>query len=443
MAAIGIFKKVRNIFPSWDFSTTTTVAQQESQHKAYQMPIQFQRAIVNDVAARREAINLAERKILPFRYLLQRMYMNTRENPHIKACIDRRKDLTLLRKWQFKNADDSVNDKVCEIFLDKNGNLKTWFSKFLSFALDAEYYGYSLVWLGDVVDGDFPNIQVVPRWNVSPERKVISTIPQSPNGVRFEVDEEFKDYYLFIDTPNELGTQECGMGLFYELSVLEMFARNLLGFNANYVETSVAPFRHMKTSKTNEDERGQAELIMQTMGNSGYAITDFNDEIEFINASGGTTYQAFDLMEKRLYNDMSKAILGHENALIAKPSALGGGEESPEMQAMEDKQTKDGAMITAVVNGMLFERMRALGFNIPDGVTGIMLNDNEEVENANNIAELAIKIKNAGLQMDGKYFTEKTNIPLAEIVAPLPNRQLNEKVQNKLRSFYNKIECNH
>jgi hypothetical protein len=68
-----------------------------------------------------------------------------------------------------------------------------------------------------------------------------------------------------------------------------------------------------------------------------------------------------------------------------------------------------------------------------------MMNDSEEVDNANTIADLSVKIKQGGLQMDGKYFTEKTGIPLAEIVVPTPNATtFPAKIQNKLNKMYSK-----
>jgi len=79
--------------------------------------------------------------------------------------------------------------------------------------------------------------------------------------------------------------------------------------------------------------------------------------------------------------------------------------------------------------------MRNLGFNIPEGTVACMQNDNEEVENAHNVADLAIKIKQGGLQMDANYFTEKTGIPLTEIQSPVQTG-VAKNITNKLREIY-------
>jgi hypothetical protein len=282
------------------------------------------------------------------------------------------------------------------------------------------------------------NVEIVKRWHVSPDRYEITSFSYMPHGESF-IEGEYANSYIYVPTPNELGTSPCGYGLYWTLSIYEIFARNLLGFNGDYIEVNIAPFRQMKTTKTSEDERAMAESILRDMGTSGYAVTDLMDEIIFHNSGGsGTGYNAYDNFEKRLEAAISKLVLGHENAISAKPSALGnGGDLSPEQIALNDKQAKDGTFLLSAVNKLLIPKLIDIGFVIPEGVTAIMLNDNEEMDNANNLVDLAVKMKSAGLQIDGKYFTSKTNIPLTEIVAPQPMKQdITKQIQNKLNKFY-------
>jgi hypothetical protein len=369
------------------------------------------------------------------------MYHNTAENAHIKASVERRKDLTLLRKWEFRNPDKSVNQQVTDMFCDHVGGMtmnKEWFNNFINYSLDSLFYGYSLMSIGEIINNELQDVEIVKRWHVSPDRYEITSFAYMPHGESF-IEGEYANSYIYVPTPNELGTSPCGYGLYWVLSIYEIFARNLLGFNGDYIEVNIAPFRQMKTTKTSEDERAMAESILRDMGTSGYAVTDLMDEIIFHNSGGsGTGYNAYDNFEKRLEAAISKLVLGHENAISAKPSALGnGGELSPEQIALNDKQAKDGTFLLSVVNKLLIPKLIDIGFVIPEGVTAIMLNDNEEMDNANNLVDLAVKMKSAGLQIDGKYFTSKTNIPLTEIVAPQPIKQdITKQIQNKLNKFY-------
>lgn len=398
-------------------------------------PIQLNR-IAQDSLSRKAAVIEAERAYFPFRYKMQQMFLNTADNLHIQACMERRKDLTLLRDWYF-GQEDKPDDTVTDMFN------KTWFTNFLSHALDAIPYGYTLIYLNDLVDSEFKKLEVVRRWNVSPDRYEITNFPYMLAGVKFIEDPLYKDWYVYIDTPNDIGTSPCGYGYLWDISIAEIFLRNLLGFNGSFVELFAQPFRHGKTTKTNESERDAFEQAIINMGSSGYAITDPQDEIEFIEtALGGTGYKSYDNLELRLQKLISKVILGHADALDSIPGKLGNsGEKSPAQQAMEDKQTKDGEFIANVVNDILLPTLRNLGFSIPDDCCMYFKNDAEVMETANTVTDLAVKIKNAGLQMDAAYYTEQTGIKVSAPVpapapAPFKAQPFTKAVQNKLDKLY-------
>jgi phage gp29-like protein len=411
--------------------------------KAPIIPLQMLR-IRQDVTTRKAAIDEAERAYFPYRVKLQQMYVNTRENAFIRACIDRRKDLTLLRKWEFKNANNEIDDNLTNLFCETiagKTQVKSWFYNYINTVLDAIYYGYSLVYLGDIVNGEFPYIAPVKRQNISPDRYNIGSFPYMTVGVDFLTDEQYKDWYIYASTPNELGTSPCGYGLFWELSIYEIFLRNLVGFNGDFVELFAQPFRVGRTNKTEEYERAAFESTLSQMGSSGYAILDdIGDSIEFIETSlGGSGYKGYADFETRLEAKCSQLILGHADAIKSVPGKLGTqGEGSPAETALLDKQTKDAAYLLPYVNKVLFDKMRSLGFNIPDGSVACMMNDNEENEIAGHFADMAVKMKQAGLQMDAEYFTEKTGIPVAQIQAPQPINPIPQKAQNKLNLLYGK-----
>jgi phage gp29-like protein len=406
--------------------------------KAYIAPQQLDR-IRQDAGTRREAIREAEQDFLPYRVKLQRLYLNTKENGHIKACIDRRKDLTLLRNWEFVNPNGTVNEQVMSIFTENIGGKtsnKYWFSQLCSFILDAQFYGYSLVHLGDIINNDFPKINIVRRWHVSPDRKELSVYPYMPVGTKFDED-PYRNWYIYAPTLNDDGVSKCGYGLFYTLSIYEIFLRNLMGFNGDFIELFAQPFRVGKTTKTDEVERAEFANVLQNMGTSGWAmLDDIGDDIKFLESQlGGTGFQGYDNFEQRLEAGVSKLILGHADAIKSIPGKLGNdGEGSPAEQAMRDKQSNDGTYLQQIINTELIPKLRGLGFNIPFGVVGRLKNDNEQTDIANNITDLAVKIKQAGLQMEGQYFTKQTGIPLEQV--PMDRPTLPQRITNKLNQLY-------
>jgi hypothetical protein len=117
---------------------------------------------------------------------------------------------------------------------------------------------------------------------------------------------------------------------------------------------------------------------------------------------------------------ISKIILGHADVLDSVPGKLGSqeGDDNPVTRALEDIQTNDGILVQNVVNNKLLPRMRKHGFKIPLNYHFEFLNDQEKEkiranEDKSNkaVADIALTMKNAGLRMDPKYFSERTNIP--------------------------------
>jgi phage gp29-like protein len=282
----------------------------------------------------------------------------------------------------------------------------------MSITLDALFFGYSLVSLGDIKDSKFSDLHTVRRWLVSPDRLTISNNKYSIDGVKF-LDDTYKNWYIYVPTTNQLGTSKCGVGLLYLVGLYEIFLRNNMGYNADYVEMFSQPYRIGRTDKTDSDERDRFEETLANMGSSGYALMDNDgDSIEFLETSNATGYQGYDNLEVRLEKKISKLILGHSDALDSIPGQLGnvGGNDNPVYLAMLDKKTKDGIFVKNIVNTELLTRMRKLGFDVPVGSYFDFKNDDENNKSINFYSDIASKMADGGLAMLPSYFEDKTGI---------------------------------
>jgi len=396
------------------------------------LPIRLAR-IKQDTLSWRVACEEAERPFNPFRVRMQQIYIDTILDGHVKACVERRKDLTTLRDWQIVNSKGEVNDDVAKLLN------KPWFNRFISHSLDTLLYGYSLIELGDCVDNQFKDIKVTKRWYVSPDRYVVSNMAYNLSGTPFK-DEPWSDWHIYLSTPNDIGTSDSGYGLFYEVALYQIFLRNILGYNGDFLELFGQPIRVGKTNKTELAERENFAAALQDMGSAGWILMDaIDDQIELIESGNvGSAWQAYANFEKRLQGLISKLILGHADALDSTAGKLGAtqGSESPSEQAMEDKQSKDGVFITDVINSELIPRLIKFGFNIPEDCIFEFKNDHEVHENNDRVIGQAVEIKKAGLQMDKDYFEEQTGIKLAEVapevIAPIvtPTTSIKDKLKN-------------
>lgn len=411
-------------------------------------PVQLQR-LRHDVQMWRQAIDEAEQAWYPHRVRMQRLYIDTILNGHVFSLMERRKDLSLLRDFKICDGRGEENEEWSEYFRDQE-----WFSLFLAYGLDALFFGYSLISLGDVKNDAFPDLSLVRRWNVSPDRLNVARYVYSLSGVQF-LEEPWSDWHIWISTQSENGATNCGYGLFYKIGLYEILLRNTLGFNADFIELYGMPYRVGKTTKTTEDERAEMEQALQSMGSAGYAILDPQDEITFLETRlSGTGWESYSNLEGRCIKVVSKLILGHEDAASSTPGKLGAGgdkEDNPITMAMLGKQTKDGRFLENVVNKSLLPRMRNLGFNIPQELKFKFKNDEEKEafrqrEDKSNQATAGVfkTIKDAGGKPDWKYFTDRTGIPVEEMPEPVPvigqtgkeEGKFNDRIQNKLNRLY-------
>ncbi|EHQ29892.1 phage portal protein family protein [Mucilaginibacter paludis] len=381
----------------------------------YMAPVQLMR-LKTDVKMWRDAITEAELAYYPQRIKMQRMYLDTALNGHVKACTLKRKRLTTLRRFELQDADGKALPEATKALAECQ-----WFLNFQNYVLDAIFYGYSLIALGDIIDNDLPDLSIVKRWNVSPDRFNVTAYDYAVVGQDFRAD-EVKNWHVYVTTPSETGISPCGYGLFYNVALYEIFLRNLLGYNGDFVERFSMPYVHAKTTKQDETERGELEQAVANMGANGYAITDPNDDIEFLEAAlAGTGWNGYDNLEQRCEKKISKLILGHSDAMDSTAGKLGseqGGNESPVQKALSEVQIEDGRMMENVINKQLFPKLAAIG-QMPKGVKFVLQNNDEvqetltrQTSNALNLAKVAQTLKQAGLEIDADYFTELTKIPV-------------------------------
>ncbi len=413
---------------------------------SYISPIQFVR-LRQDIQSWREAISEAENAYYPHRVKLQRIYMDTVLNGHIHACLKRRNDLVMLKDFGFFSG-ETCDEETTERFRSK------WFYEFMRYALEAKYFGYSLIELGNIINDEFPELGILRRENISPDRETLSSLVYMVSGENFnDPTNEFYDWCIWVPTPSDKGTSKCGYGLLYKVANYEILLKNLLGANANYNDRYGQPTRHAKTAKIDGPEYDKLLEAMRDMGENGWIITDLQDEIEFIAAQqgNGAGFKTYDNFEKRLEQKISKVILGHADALDSTPGKLGAGQngdESPVAQALEDIETVDARDIEYLVNDQLIPKLLKIGFPIPTGLKFKFKNDKEKEEirekKDKSLQATATAVKtfsDAGYDVDETWLSEHTEIKLTKKkpVDIEPKQPFDDKIKNRLNKTYTNL----
>lgn len=421
----------------------------------YAIPLQLQR-IRQDIQGWRQAIAEAERAYFPYRVRMHRIYQDTILNDHVRACISKRKNLTLLKEFMLCDNNEKENIEATKILKKK------WFFDCINYLLDAQFHGLSLVQLGDFINGSFADLTIVQRENIVVDYRsknskdpYFGTFPYSPDGIHF-TDPDAKDkqgvaywdWLIWAKTPSDLGHTSCGYGLLYYVAKNEILLRNNTGFNADYIEMFGQPLRKGKTTKSEDDpngERARFEQALKSMGSSAYIILDPDDDVELVEAkSSGRGNEVYSNFEERLQKGISKVLLGHADALESTPGKLGqqGGEDDGVGKALREIETTDVRFLEYIINDQVLPKLIAIGIKIPLGLQLKFKNNEEkhedrEREDASNKAtsDIAKTMKEAGLAMDAKYFTERTGIPCDKIEEHAEPESF-DKVVNKMDSLY-------
>ena len=372
-----------------------------------------------DINSWRDADRQAIRAILPYRTLMQRLYWDTVEDSQVKACLLKRYNLTLGREFAIVDQDGTVDDYWTSKFD------KTWVRNIIRFFMDAQFYGYTLISLGDEIkNSKFINTIVIPRDHISPDRKVKMDIPDNPVGTSWE-DPEYAPYHIYVPTINEHGTSACGMGLLYTITRLTIMLRDMMTNNANYMQLFSMPFRAIFSDCNDDDERNQLEIMMNNFGSLGYGIFTKEDKLEYMTAGGGNGSKSFDTFEKRVQGAISKILLGHADAIDSTAGHIGGsqnGKESAAQMALYETRENDANFVTTFTNEQLLPRMKELLFNdMPDGLEFKFLNGEEEVliqEQTDNrnllVSEMVMNMARGGKSVSNEWITEQTGILIDE-----------------------------
>lgn len=443
---------VPNVAKNWlfgDFSQyrSTGTAKDALSPWDYIAPIQFFREKV-DLQSWRDAMAEMERQMLPYRVQAQNIYLDTSINGHVSAAVTKRKDQILMKDFEICYG-EKVDERITAILK------KTWFTQMMSFILDAEYYGYTLIGLGPMYNYTFPKMRVIRRENISPDRLCITPIIYSPNGEIYFMDprskdekgRSFSDWTIYVDTPNETGHSLCGYGLFYKIAQPDIYFRNNRGDNATYNEMFGMPFRELKIDSNDAKVIKSAEDRLRDSGANGYMMSPKDSELIFHNQQGGANgYKSYESFEARLQKDISKIVLGHESAMTSTPGKLGA-QNQDVLEALQSKESADMKKIKEVLESQVFAKFEKIGFPIRAGATIRFKNDKEENEektrknkaNADFIDQV-VKLNSAGYKMDPKFIEDETGIKVKEIEQQQKeNPTISKEQQDLISNIYKNV----
>lgn len=358
----------------------------------------------HDIASWRSAWQRAIDAQNPNRNALYDIYNDTVIDLHLSGCIDQRTGFTMRKPFKFVDADGAENADAYALFE------QPWFDNFMRLALDARFWGTTLIELGPVISTGtamhFQYVQLVPRKHVRPERGVIvrEQSDEASKGIPYR-DGPLSDWVVEIGQPNDLG-------LLLKCAPAALSKKNMLAFWDGFGEIFGMPIRLARTSSRDERERSKIENMLANMGAAFYGVFPESTEIEIKETTRGDAYNVYDRRIDRANSELSKAIL-NQTMTIDNGSSHAQGEVH--LEVFQNVVEQDARMLRNIINAQLLPLMLRHGFP----VEGLSFEwDNPVVFNTEQVQRVEQMLLTAGYVIPADYFRTKYGIECAD--APLP-----------------------
>ena len=318
------------------------------------------------------------------------IYSESLMDPHLFSVIQKRKSGVLGRKIEFRRngmPDDKVNEQISS----------PWFLRFLEDALDAQYWGFTLLQFY-INDKGWIDYYLVPRKHVDPVLRIIKTRQNDITGDSFD---EYPDL-LMIRGKEPLGVlARCAPYVIYK--------RGTVGDWAQFSELFGMPIRKYTYDAADPDALTAAMDAARSQGGAATYFQPEGSNLEFVE-TGNTTgsSELYSSFVDRCNAEMSKAVLG--NTLTTEASetgtqALGTVHNKVEQELVE----QDALAILNLLNYDMTDQFAALGVNTAGGeFVYVEEADLEQVKTKAELLEKAVSVFN--LPMSDDYLYEQLNI---------------------------------
>lgn len=365
------------------------------------------------------------------------IYSESLMDPHLFSVVQKRKSGVLGRKIEFRRngiPDDKVNEQISS----------PWFLRFLGDALDAEYWGFTLVQFYINKKG-WIDYYLVPRKHVDPVLRIIKTRQNDINGESFD---EYPDL-LMIQGKEPLG-------ILARTAPYVIYKRGTLGDWAQFSEIFGMPIRKYIYDAADPEALSAVEEAAKRQGGGSTYLCPADSNLEFVETANTTgSSQLYSSFVDRCNAEMSKAVLG--NTLTTEASktgtqALGTVHNKVEQELVE----QDALAILNLLNYDMTDQFAALGINTTGGeFVYVEEVDQAQVKTRAELLEKAVNVFN--LPMDDDYLYEQLNIerpdnyeqlkaemeekkkadsPFAQMMQPLDNSKNPRQPQNRSHSFF-------
>lgn len=239
---------------------------------------------------------IAESIVSPNNTELIRVYRDIEIDAHLWALMRTIQLKVISTKFFVYNEAGEIDEESTKKLQQK------WFRRLCLHTIDADFYGFSLVQLGDIVGGNFTGCELVPREYVVQQRGGVKKNISNPRDLIIFDDDEFKNWVLPIGERNNLG-------LLHKAAPLVIKKKEVISAWSEAAEVFGMPTRIGRTQINSPQHRENMEDMLENMGSAAWGVFDKDDEIQLIEGGKTDFYKIYDEFINRANSELSKLIL--------------------------------------------------------------------------------------------------------------------------------------
>lgn len=383
--------------------------------------VQLQRTtdalIRQDLGDWRQAWQRAINVESPNRQRLYDIYRDVEIDLHLSGCIQQREGFVLARSFKITDSNGDESTEAAAYFNT------SWFKQLMRYALQATYWGHSLIELGTPVTDErghitYDGVKLIPRKHVIPEyHRIIADLAQDwHTGIDYS-QPPFSEWVIEVGQPDSLG-------LYLKAATQTIPKKNTLAFWDTFSEIFGMPLRIARTSSRDPKERKRMEQMMETMGTSGWALMQEGTDVEVVESSRGDAFNVYDRRIDRANSELSKLIIG-QTMTIEDGSSLS--QSQTHLQVFQNIIEADCDNLRDIVNNQLIPRMIHHGFPL----AGMQFDWDYSVDyTPEQQREYETMILN-NYEVNPEYFVKKYGMPVKQRLSPQQQEQQNSRPSDR------------
>jgi len=375
----------------------------------------------------RDAVENAEDIENPDREELIEMYRDFVDDYQLFSAMQTRINKATSGSFKIMDSDGEVDDEETSKFLDPKGFPLPWFREFMIIAMEAKFYGYEVVQLGDVVNDKFDWVEKFPEENLVPYYHAIlrnSTYAfTTDNSISIDEDPQ-KTWLIGVGSETDLGLiNKCAPYIIY---------KGVFGSWSEHADRFGMPLRVGSTDLRDNDRRQNLINMFEAMTGSTYLIKDPQDEVEFVEQKGGNDpHNIYGELINKCDQAISKIILSQTGTTDEKAHV---GSAGVHKSILDDVIFADKLDIATVINKELIPRMKKIGMISDSKDVFGQWDFNEQLTIMNHVDNIQ-KLSLAGHVVTQEDVASKTGYEIDDTIIPLPENKMGS-VLNKVNDLY-------